>query len=107
LQQLTANDTHEEHLDKDETPQKPPNRINKYNYNKYKKFLCDYTYQGNIYSIEIIAESWDEAEERLKSLRFNGRVIGEKFLEIPLGNWEKLSKTFSEVKSLLTKYTKT
>jgi hypothetical protein len=42
-----------------------------------KRFLVEFTHNGSRYDIEIFADTWKEAEERLASLASNGKVYGE------------------------------
>jgi hypothetical protein len=36
--------------------------------NNFQKYMCVYTFKGQKWSIDIYAESWEEAEERLKAI---------------------------------------
>jgi hypothetical protein len=53
------------------------------NFSGYKIYLCDYQYDGYKWSIEIPATSFEDAEKRLKALRY-GEVVGELKLSIPI-----------------------
>jgi hypothetical protein len=53
------------------------------NSSNYKKYLCQYQFEGKQWLIDIHARSWDEAEARLKTVR-NGKVIGEIDGEVPV-----------------------
>ena len=53
-----------------------------------KTFLVNYPYEGKPYSIDIYAETWEEAYARLEAIRNFGRVAGELEMRIPVGpNW--------------------
>jgi hypothetical protein len=53
------------------------------NNNNYKTYLCDYLYEGEIWSIEIKAKSFDDAAARVIAIR-KGKIIGEKKASIPI-----------------------
>jgi len=53
------------------------------NFSGYKIYLCDYQYEDCKWSIEISATSFEDAEKRLKALRY-GEVVGELKLSIPI-----------------------
>jgi hypothetical protein len=50
--------------------------------NNFQKYLCDYTFNGSKWSIDIYAESWEQAEEKLIAIG-KGVVIGDCVEEIP------------------------
>jgi hypothetical protein len=58
---------------------------------KQKYYLCEYQYEGGRWSIEIPAESWEDAAARLKRLSY-GKVVGEIQATLPVqfGLWAKL-----------------
>jgi hypothetical protein len=45
----------------------------------------DYNYQGERWCIELPADSWEDAQERLRRLAY-GQVVGEVKAVIPIGN---------------------
>lgn len=60
--------------------------------NTYKTYICRYNYEGNPYSFEITAQSFEEAQKRLKCIGSNGKIDGELILAIPIStrlNWLK------------------
>ena len=75
---------------------------------EFKKYICDYQYQGSKWCIEIMATSHEDAEARLRALS-NGTVAGEVHLTIsvPVGwaakawNWLRLSLIFASKTHLL------
>ena len=42
-----------------------------------KCFLIDYNYNGEVYSVDLEADCWEDAEARLYAILVSGRVIGE------------------------------
>lgn len=54
-------------------------------------YLCEYSYEGEKWSIEIPAESWEDAKARLKRMAY-AEVIGEIQATLPVefGLWVKL-----------------
>ena len=76
LPQLIANAIRHGHLDNIETSQEPPSLLEQNHSSKYHTYLCDYRFRGHTYSIDIIATSWEEAEQRLQCIAGNGRIIG-------------------------------
>lgn len=40
-------------------------------------FLVDYEFNGETYSVDLEAESWEDAEARLYAILVSGRVEGE------------------------------
>lgn len=86
LQHATANAIAKndlDRLDKSSFNSSPINKNKQLNYNTYKKFLCDYNYQGKKWSIEIYAVSFEDAEARLTSIKY-GQITGQVELEIPI-----------------------
>lgn len=57
----------------------------------FKTFICEYTFNGERWGLEIKATSLEEAEQRLRSLS-QGRILGELAAKIPyqLGWFAKL-----------------
>ena len=49
----------------------------------FKTYLCDYRYEGNVYSVEICATSFEDAEARRKALS-HGKIIGVLKMNIPV-----------------------
>ena len=47
-----------------------------FNFNKYKTYICDYSFNGSLWSIDICAKSWEEAKQRILAIS-NGKIIGE------------------------------
>lgn len=39
-------------------------------------FAVDYNHNGKTYRLTLWAESWDDAQNRLRSIGGNGRVVG-------------------------------
>lgn len=60
-------------------------------HSKQKYYLCDYQYEGESWCIEIPAESWEDAQARLKRIAY-GRIAGEIKATFPVqfGFWVKL-----------------
>lgn len=50
--------------------------------NNFQKYMCVYTFNGSKWSIDIYAESWKEAEERLVAIS-KGSIEGKVEVEIP------------------------
>ena len=50
---------------------------------KFKIYLCNYRYEGKVYSIEICATSFEDAEARRKALN-HGEIIGVLEMSIPV-----------------------
>lgn len=50
--------------------------------NNFQKYMCVYTFNRSKWSIDIYAESWEEAKERLKAIS-KGTIEGEVEEEIP------------------------
>lgn len=48
-----------------------------------RTFLCDYSYAGSRWSVEIVATSFEDAEARLRALS-RGKVAGEVQAVIPM-----------------------
>lgn len=55
------------------------------NNSEQKYYLVDYNYQGERWCIELPADSWEDAQARLRRLAY-GQVVGEVKAVIPLGN---------------------
>lgn len=53
------------------------------NSNKPRNYLCEYSYQGSRWSIEIAASSLEDAEARLRQLA-GGKVLGVTQAVIPV-----------------------
>lgn len=47
-------------------------------------FLCEYRHQGHTYSATIGGDSWGEAEQHLRSIGANGRIIGSNVTRVPV-----------------------
>lgn len=62
--------------DKPCTSQKPHCRLGQEDCSEYKEFLCYYRFKGEEYCISIMATSWDEAEQRLRCISSNGKIMG-------------------------------
>jgi hypothetical protein len=56
----------------------------KYNHTNsgYQKFICDYSFEDNLWSVHIYAKSFDEANQRLRRIA-SGKIIGISKAEIP------------------------
>ena len=64
-----------------------------------KTYLCDYSYEGTLWSVEIVASSFEDAEKRLQALS-RGKVAGEVKVVIPLPTtW--LTKVMTQVKNVM------
>jgi len=61
------------------------------NSSEQKYYLCEYRYEGERWSFEITAKSWEDAEARLTRMAY-GNVVGEveAVLPVQLGLWAKL-----------------
>lgn len=51
---------------------------------QYKTYVCRYNYDGNPYSFEITAQSFAEAQKRLKCIGSNGKIDGELKLKVSI-----------------------
>lgn len=49
---------------------------------KTKIYLCDYWYKGQQWSVEISAESWEEAQQRMRCVG-QGKIVGELQVTLP------------------------
>ncbi len=43
----------------------------------HKTFLCDYRFHGETYCIHIVATSFEEAEQHIRCISENGKIVGE------------------------------
>lgn len=50
--------------------------------------MCEYRYQGDTWCIELPAESWEDAEARLRRMAY-GKVLGEIQATVRLGWLER------------------
>lgn len=74
-----------------ERPDKSQSTLNNLLLNQYscpnssdhRIYLCDYTYQGHKWSVEIPATSFQDAQRRLNALK-NGEIVGELKTSIPI-----------------------
>lgn len=77
LSPLAANASH---LDDRDNSNKSPDNLHSadvlINASESKTYLCEYRYQGCTWSFEIIAESYEDAQARIRSLAY-GKVLGE------------------------------
>jgi hypothetical protein len=48
-------------------------------------FLVNYTHKGEQWNVAIWADSWEDAEQRLRAIADNGTVIGSSAHTIPCG----------------------
>jgi hypothetical protein len=46
-------------------------------------FLAEYNFRGSRYVTTIGGDSWAEAEQHLKSIGANGRIIGSDVMSVP------------------------
>jgi len=76
LRQIKPIATLHDYLGKLCTSSKPPCTLEQNNSSEYKEFLCDYRFKGEEYCISIMATSWEEAEQRLRCIAGNGRIMG-------------------------------
>jgi hypothetical protein len=53
------------------------------NFSEEKTYLCDYSYAGSRWAVEIVATSFEDAEARLRALS-RGTVAGEIKAIIPI-----------------------
>jgi hypothetical protein len=74
--QLISNAIPQPYLDKPQTSQSISPLSEANNSNKCKTFLCDYQFRGGSYSIHVVATSWEEAEEHVRSIAKSGKIIG-------------------------------
>ena len=51
---------------------------------EFKTFLLDYRFNGNTWSIDLPATSWEDAEARLRAILQTGHIEGELAARIPL-----------------------
>ena len=63
-------------LDRCDKPLNDSHRKERPNSSGQKYYLCEYSFEGNRYSLEIPAQSWEEAESRLRKISY-GKVSGE------------------------------
>lgn len=70
--------------------------------NKEKTFLCEYRHSGELWGIQIMASSREDAELRLKSIS-QGKILGEIKAVIPykLGWIAKFVTEIQNIKSLV------
>lgn len=54
-------------------------------------YLIDYTHKGERWCFEIWAESWEDAEQRLRAIKHNGEVIGSNVQMAPNGQRPSLA----------------
>lgn len=76
LRQIKPIATLHDYLGKLCTSLKPPCTLEQNNSSEYKEFLCDYRFKGEEYCISIMATSWEEAEQRLRCIAGNGKIMG-------------------------------
>lgn len=50
---------------------------------EHKTFVCSYPFQGNEYTVDVIADSFEEAQAHVTALRY-ARVDGELILREPV-----------------------
>jgi hypothetical protein len=48
-----------------------------------KQFICDFFYKGEPCSIHIPADSWEEAEAKMRQIG-HGKIVGEIVAEVPI-----------------------
>ena len=48
-----------------------------------KKYMIDFQMDGQMYSTEIPAESWQDAQKRLEAIQNTGRIEGELVASFP------------------------
>jgi hypothetical protein len=70
-------------LDKCSKPLNDSHRKERPNSSEQKYYLCEYSFEGNRYSLEIPAGSWKEAECRLRRISY-GIVAGEIKATLPV-----------------------
>lgn len=51
---------------------------------EFKTFLLDYRFNGNTWSIDLPATSWEDADARLRAILQTGHIEGELAARIPL-----------------------
>lgn len=78
-------------LDKRSKPLSDSQKEERPNLSEQRYYLCEYSFEGDGYCLEIPAESWKEAESRLRKISY-GKVTGEirAILPIQLGWLAKL-----------------
>lgn len=72
---------------------------------KYSTFLIDYHHGGEKWSFDLLATSWNDAEERLRSIKYNAYIEGEVKATIParVGWWVPLATTIRNLFHWMTK----
>ena len=76
LRLLAANAIRKLGLDRCDKPLNDSHRKERPDSSEQKYYLCEYSFEGNRYSLEIPAQSWKEAESRLRRISY-GKVSGE------------------------------
>ena len=83
LRLLTASAIRKFGLGKRNKPLNDSRRKEIPNSSEQKYYLCEYSFEGNRYSLEIPAQSWKEAESRLRRISY-GKVSGELKAVLPV-----------------------
>lgn len=52
----------------------------------FRQYLCEYRYKGHTWSFTLMAESFEDAQARMKAMPFGG-VLGEVSLHVSAPNW--------------------
>jgi hypothetical protein len=47
-------------------------------------FLCQYSHRGRSFAVTVGGDSWSEAEQHLRSIGANGRIVGSDVDIIPV-----------------------
>lgn len=53
------------------------------NSSKLQAYLCEYKYGNETYCFEILASSFEDANNRMKAVGKSGKAYGKKFIEFP------------------------
>lgn len=100
LRLLTANAIHKLGLDKRNKPLNDSQKKERPNSSEQKYYLCEYSFEGDRYSLEIPAKSWKEAEAKLRRIAY-GHISGEIKAVIPVQiGW--LAKVIVSLKNALS-----
>ena len=51
---------------------------------KVRTYMLDYPFRGGKYCLEMAADSWEDAEERLAAIKAWGKIEGEIYATIPV-----------------------
>lgn len=99
LQPSAANATAQNGLGKCSKPLDDfPHRNKQPDSSEQEYYLCEYSFEGDRYSLEILAKSWSEAEAKLRRMSY-GKVVGKIDMVMPVqAGW--IAKTLVWLKNL-------